>query len=83
MYKFEDLLNSTNPDVKKLASRLLVLYKELNLIVNSKSSYFNTELNNAKSEEDALLSMFGQCKNVVDEVWEDYEVDKKRNIKRY
>ena len=76
MYKFEDLLKSTDPDVKKLANRLLVLYKELNLIVNSKSS-------NAKSEEDALLSMFGQCKNVVDEVWEDYEVDKKRNIKRY
>lgn len=82
MYQFKDLLNSSDSDERELAEKIQEMYKGLDLVVNSKSTYLDNALKTENSKQDALIDVIGFCKNIVDDTWKKYDVDNKRHIRR-
>lgn len=82
MYQFKDLFNSSDSSERELAEKIQEMYKGLDSVVNSKSTYLDNALKTENSKQDALIDVIGFCKNIVDDTWKKYDVDNKRHIRR-
>lgn len=82
MYQFKDLFNSSDSSERELAKKIQEMYKGLDSVVNSKSTYLDNALKTENSKQDALIDVIGFCKNIVDDTWKKYDVDNKRHIRR-
>lgn len=79
-YNFNDLLKSSNSDVKYLAQELLTMHTALDNVVKSKSTYLGSALHTEKSQVDALLVAVGFFRNIVKDIWTKYDVNKRFHI---
>lgn len=81
-YDFKDLENSSKPAEREISAKILNIYRALDQVVKGESDFFATALRTEDTKEDALIDIVGFCKNEVEEVWQKYDVDKKRHITR-
>ena len=79
-YNFNDLLKSSNPDVKYLARELLSMHTALDDVVESKSTFLGSALH-TESQIDALLATVGGIRNIVKDIWTKYDVNTRFHIK--
>lgn len=70
-YNFDDFLVSGDRQIEFLSKKIMMVYKALDNVVDSKSSYLEQALLRESTDKDALLDVLSVCRSMIDEALRD------------